>query len=369
MSTLRVPYLALSAPLLVAFLASLACGGQGSAPSDDGSSGDTPTSDGATSLGSTASGSSDGSPATGDTSGVDDTASATGETTSIPPGELECPIRNQDPNTIFCDDFESMDSLVVSEDQYYEVESAQLDTSVSVRGNASVRFTYEPGDDQAGKLHLAMGNIPAVWGVQAAADNNHAPGEDLQEVYWRFYLMMEEGWEGNPYKLTRAHTVIGENHAQAMIAHLWEDAELGIKIDPVSLVRGGEAVATTFNDFDNMCWMNRTREDPDCPDTDGGHFPAISPQIFSPEFAGQWLCIEVHVELNSSGQPDGVFEYWIDDQLIDRHDHLNLLDTYSGYGINAIWLENYWNGGATPKTQSRHWDNFVVSRARIGCLD
>jgi len=45
---------------------------------------------------------------------------------------------------------------------------------------------------------------------------------------------------------------------------------------------------------------------------------------------------------------------------------LNWVGNYSAYGINAVFIENYWNKGA-PVVQERYLDNFVVSRARIGC--
>jgi len=47
-------------------------------------------------------------------------------------------------------------------------------------------------------------------------------------------------------------------------------------------------------------------------------------------------------------------------QILDRGRSL------SAYGINAVFIENYWNKGA-PVVQERYLDNFVVSRARIGC--
>ena len=45
---------------------------------------------------------------------------------------------------------------------------------------------------------------------------------------------------------------------------------------------------------------------------------------------------------------------------------LNWVGSYAAYGINAVFIENYWNAGS-PVVQERYLDNFVVSRARIGC--
>ena len=57
---------------------------------------------------------------------------------------------------------------------------------------------------------------------------------------------------------------------------------------------------------------------------------------------------------------------WIDEVQQPEAVSLNWVGRFDSYGINAIFLENYWNGGA-PQDQQRYLDNFVVSTARIGC--
>jgi hypothetical protein len=72
------------------------------------------------------------------------------------------------------------------------------------------------------------------------------------------------------------------------------------------------------------------------------------------------------MRLNDAGQSNGVFELWVNQNLEARRTDLNWLGGYSAYGINAIFVENYWDTG-TPVLQSRFLDNIVVSTARIGC--
>jgi hypothetical protein len=57
---------------------------------------------------------------------------------------------------------------------------------------------------------------------------------------------------------------------------------------------------------------------------------------------------------------------WIEGVKEAENVDINFRGSYSAYGINAIFLENYMNGGPS-RTQSRYVDNFVVSRTRIGC--
>ncbi len=73
------------------------------------------------------------------------------------------------------------------------------------------------------------------------------------------------------------------------------------------------------------------------------------------------------MRLNDPGLSNGVQEFWIDGNLEARRDGLNFVGSYMGYGINAIFIENYWNSGSV-KEQERYFDNFVVSTERIGCM-
>jgi hypothetical protein len=57
---------------------------------------------------------------------------------------------------------------------------------------------------------------------------------------------------------------------------------------------------------------------------------------------------------------------WVDDRAEARQAGFNWIGRFSDYGINVVYLENYWNDGA-PQPQERYFDNFVVSTERIGC--
>ena len=72
------------------------------------------------------------------------------------------------------------------------------------------------------------------------------------------------------------------------------------------------------------------------------------------------------MRLNTAGNADGVLEIWIDGALQAQSSGLNFLGSYSQYGINALYLENYWNSGP-PVNESRYLDNLVVSTAPVGC--
>jgi hypothetical protein len=109
---------------------------------------------------------------------------------------------------------------------------------------------------------------------------------------------------------------------------------------------------TTYNDF------------PACA---GSARPAGRLPLFSPPNIGKWFCIEVHMKLNNGDAGDGMLEYWIDDRLDAQRTGINWIGTYRDYGINAVYLEQYWTSVPFAQRQQRYFDNFVVSTARIGC--
>ncbi|MEO0814249.1 MAG: polysaccharide lyase, partial [Myxococcota bacterium] len=145
-----------------------------------------------------------------------------------------------------------------------------------------------------------------------------------------------------------------DSWAQAMIAHVWSEGagQRYLAVDPASgTTESGALMTTRYNDFDILRWLGLGQS---------------STEIFADERMGEWHCVEARVRLNDSGLENGEFQLWINDALEAERLGLNWVGSFDAYGINAVYLENYWNGGA-PQAQGRVLDNFVVSTERIGC--
>ena len=263
---------------------------------------------------------------------------------------LECTNWEQNhADWIWCDDFESDSSL---EGNYFEVSRVSgfgVSGESFLGGSHALKSTYVSGRGEHGNIKLSFGRTP----ISGKPTLNS--GTDYKEVYWRIYMRMDENWAGNGFKLMRAISFARSDWTQSMIAHVWQDsgASRGIAIDPVSGVDGASVITSGYNDFSNMKWLGMV---------------SASTQIYSSSRVGDnWECIEARVKLNSKGQRDGVFQLWINGELEAARTDLDWHGSYSSYGINAIFLENY-NGGEDSGTHSRYMDNFVVSTSRIGCL-
>jgi hypothetical protein len=258
------------------------------------------------------------------------------------------------PEWIWCDDFE-IDRLT----QYFEYDIRHgrfvREEGAGVGASNGMRAEYLPGDAHGGSLHLAFGKTPSAYMKPVDAGT-----AKYRDIYWRFDLRLQPGWTGGGAdKLTRATILSSDRFAQAAIGHLWSGALPDsdpdrLYIDPASGTdEFGTLRTTTYNDFPRLRWLGAA----------GGQTA-----LFRPANIGKWLCVEVHMKLNSRDEANGVLEYWIDGQLEAQRTGVNWIGAYSEYGINAVYLEQYWTSVPFSRAQQRYFDNFVVSTARIGCV-
>ncbi len=243
---------------------------------------------------------------------------------------------------IFCDDFEAPNVAA----RYFEFSDDGGDfrrvATEAASGSYSMEVLWQSGEVSAGGMKVTFGRNPI--GTQ------YRTSEDFTDIYWRMRVKHQTGWVGSPAKLSRATVFSASNWSQAMIAHLWSagDVLLG---DPAGCVVGGTVQCSGYNDFGNLDWL--------------GQMPGTTP-MFSTADAGRWRCVEGHLRLNTPGASDGVFEFWIDGNLESSRSNFDWRGTWTTYGINAVFFENYWNAGAG--TELRRWfDDIVIATVPIGC--
>ncbi|HXE56632.1 MAG TPA: hypothetical protein VNK43_01410 [Gemmatimonadales bacterium] len=284
--------------------------------------------------------------------GAADTAMVTISAPAAPPqpgSGAECSAPRAE--WVWCDDFDR-DRLGAYFEYRSDGGSFVRVNGVGRGGSFGMRARFAPRQVSAGALHLAVGKTPQAYFRPADAGT-----ANYRELYWRFYLRHQPGWVGGGGdKLTRAFSFASSTSwAQAMIAHVWSGGSTHrnyLVIDPASGTDPpGKLLTTTYNDFARLRWLGRV--------------VGVTP-IFDAAHVGKWYCIETHVRLNDPGQANGVFELWIDGRQEARKTGMNWVGSFTGYGLNSVYLENYWNAGS-PAVQERYFDNFVVSTQRIGC--
>jgi len=255
-----------------------------------------------------------------------------GSLVSLRPSPLET-----DAAVIWYDNFDG------PQKQYTESQGG-VDTSQGFGGSGgSMLSFYKKGARGVGNRKVFFGDSPTGEVVNR--------GRQYDEIYWRVYVKHQHGWTGGgPAKLSRATSIVSPRWAQGMIAHVWSSGE-ALTLDPATGVRGDSVVTTKYNDFGNLRWL--------------GNRPASSFKLHSNEESGRWVCVEARVKLNTPGKKDGLNQLWIDGRLEAERKGLDWRGSYTGYGINAVFLETYWNKGS-PVTQSRWLDNFVISTKPIG---
>jgi hypothetical protein len=338
-------WLAISTPVL-------ACSGDDGDGGASGTGGETSGvgSDTATTASGGGTSSTSGTTSVSSTSGTISESSTSDENTSSEGGDVAtCP--DQLPaDWIFCEDFES---IADPADRFFEYNDAggrfALVDDEGASGSHSMRVDYDPSTESGGWISVAFGRNPIVYG----GSPHYAVDDDFDEIWWSLRLKMEPGWpDTGPHKVTRATAFAAGNWGQAMIAHLWSaGSDVTLLGDPASCVTGSTVDCTTYNDFDNLQWL--------------GQMNGTTP-LFSEALSGVWHCIEGHVALNTPGQADGVFEFWIDSNLENARSDLDWRGGWADYGINLVSFENYWND-TPPQALQRWMDDIVISTVPIGC--
>lgn len=279
------------------------------------------------------------------------TITVSGAAPPPPPGDLANECASPQAGWIWCDDFDQ-DRLGSYFEYVDQAGSFSRVSGIGAESSYGMRARFAAGQVDAGSLKLAFGKTPQTY-----FDPVDAGTAIYRDVYWRIYAMNAPTWTGGGGdKMSRATSFASSTSwAQAMIAHVWSGSspnENYLVLDPASGTdAAGILKTTTYNDFPNLRWLGAAR----------GATP-----VFDSGHVGQWHCIEARARLNDPGLSNGVFELWIDGQLDAQRTGLNWVGSFADYGINAVFLENYWNAGS-PQAQERYFDNFVVSTQPIGC--
>ncbi|MCK6470523.1 MAG: hypothetical protein L6R28_02145 [Planctomycetes bacterium] len=244
-----------------------------------------------------------------------------------------------DAATIWFDDFDG------AAKDYAEAQG-DVDAQAGFGGRGgALACVYEKGEKGTGNRKVFFGDSPTYRNKAVRK------GEKFTDVYWRIYVKHQPGWTGGgPTKMSRATSLVSENWKQAMIAHVWSSGE-ALTLDPASGIKNNAVVTTKYNDFPNLRWL--------------GNKPASDFKIHSTAESGWWVRVESRAKLNAPGRKDGLNQLWIDGRLAAERKDLDWTGGYAGHGINAVFLEAYWNQGS-PVTQRRWYDNFVVSTKPIG---
>jgi hypothetical protein len=227
----------------------------------------------------------------------------------------------------------------------YGEASGAIDMNVGFGGRGgSLPMVYAKGSLGNGGRKLFFGDSPDRRNIVH-------PDRQFRDVYWRIYVKHQYGWQGDsPAKMSRATSLVSSEWRQGMIAHVWDGGD-SLMIDPATGIRDSQVVTTRYNDFANLDWM-------------GARARASFP-IHSTNESGYWVPVEARARLNDPGKANGVFRLWINGRQEAQITDLDWHGSYTAHGINAIFLEAYWND-RSPADQTRWFDNFVVSTQPIG---
>ena len=256
-------------------------------------------------------------------------------------GMLEIQPAESDSSVIWYDSFDNQET----QKRYAERSGDVVDEARFGLVGMSLRMTYPKGSRGIGGRKVFFGDSPTHRSHVVRGE------ESFNDIYWRIYVKHPHDWTGGgPAKLSRATSLVPPGWRQAMIAHVWSRGK-ALTLDPASGVRGNEVVTRRYNDFANLRWL--------------GNKPASAFKLHGEDGIGWWVCVEARAKLNTPGKKDGLNQLWIDGRLQAERRNLDWRGEFIERGINAVFLEAYWNHGS-PVDQTRWIDNFVVSSKPIG---
>lgn len=95
--------------------------------------------------------------------------------------------------------------------------------------------------------------------------------------------------------------------------------------------------------------------------------------LFAPEPAvtlprGQWVCLELMMQLNSPGQADGRMAFWVNGRPALEVTGMHWRDI-ADLQLNKAWLMHYIAAGDAQQSNQVWFDDMVVSEEYIGCSD
>lgn len=227
------------------------------------------------------------------------------------------------PEWLWCDDFESSQAL----DTRYE------DVSLAGFGQ-STEDAYQ--DQGSLKQAYTVGQVDAGWVIKV--NNSGFP----DHVFYRYYHKFPSDYTVFPPKLSRiGYRQRGTTWQNIFKVHTWLKNDGEVTLD-VLAKNSSQANSSGYLSVRNSGFTLAAK-------------------------SGEWVAIEVEVQLNTPGRSDGLYRLWIDGNLLIEALNIDLRGNTNDK-INEVTLDTYWNGGATGAL-NRYYDNFVISTAKIGLVD
>ena len=193
-----------------------------------------------------------------------------------------------DPSLIWYDNFDGPDDLAGRYLEYVDDDGEFRPVAYEALGKEgqSLGGIFQPGEVSAGNIKKCFGRNPIDYRGHGVRQT-----EDFREIHWRFYMKLEDGWEGNPFKVSRASIFVDSSWSRAMSGYIWEGASDNVEMDAMTRVDGnGNVTGPPGWNGGVTTWLG-ARQSPY--------------QVYDPDESGRWVSIESHIKLNTPGLSDG----------------------------------------------------------------
>ena len=222
---------------------------------------------------------------------------------------------------------------------YFEVATAGgVFGRASVSGSMVWRSQVSGAGPEWGHLHLGVGRMPVGF-------SSVGPDVDFGLVTVEYDLWHSvNNLTDDQDKCLRLSVFGASDYSQAAAQHIWSGGATVLISDPATSVVNGVMTAVGWNDVAHFTWLGATN--------------GVT-AIFGAT-ATTKRRVKVVWKLNTPGQSDGYTKVYYDGVLDHEQTGRSYVGTYTSYGINGIFWENYREGGAGT-ANNRHYDNLTVT--------
>ena len=197
--------------------------------------------------------------------------------------------------------------------------------------------------------------------------------QDYQELYIRFWLRTQTGWNWSP-NINNAHKIIHLFHYDG-VGNFFQNGTSGSE-SPLTFfdLATGHTYGTSMYYFTYRCSPVSSYYCTGGPDNDVLRPLNSGQSTAAGNWAdGRWHRYDLHFKMNTSGLANGIAEFSYDGKLIVSRNTIQwiLNGTPAGTGWNSLSVggnsDTYWSGGSAEQWYAI--DDLVVSTTPIGTVD
>ena len=188
------------------------------------------------------------------------------------------------------------------------------------------------------------------WGGRILYDHSaHGQKGNFREIWARYYVRFGPNWKRNDNRLGKAgYRARSDEVCRAPCLEMTDSHEL-----------------TSTGAIAGYSYYHRNMKDTDIENRSFGY--SRRNWTGGLRQREQWYCIETHHVLNTPGVGNGVYQNWVDGELVSDQKNLRQRDSATFNIDNSVLIAYVGGDWVADRNMTVYFDDWAVSDQRIGC--